>query len=134
MNLVTDRTREDVLVGNDKGRYSPGDLDRVERMVQELCRQMELLDIHLQLSVFTRWYQTRNVPTRETMKRYLGNVRSVSEHLDLSAELPESMENLDWQGANRIEQALQKAQEKIRSVLQTYQMSGELFAGEENGI
>ncbi len=134
MNLITDRTRTDVLAGNEKGRYTPRDLDRVEQTVQALCQQMHLLDIHLELPVYTEWQRTRNVPDMRTMERYLQNVRTVAQCLKLTPELPESMEKLDHQGANRIEQTLEDAQAKIRSILQIFQMSGEIFAGEENKI
>lgn len=134
MNLITDRTRADVMAGNEKGRYTPRDLDRVEQTVEKLCKLMGALDIPLDLTVYTNWQKTRNVPTAETMERYLHNVRILAQRMGLTPQLPESMENLDYQGANRIELALQMAQDKIQGILGTFQMSGELSAGEENEL
>ena len=36
MNLITDRTLEDVLLGTEKGHYGEADLNRVEYAVAEL--------------------------------------------------------------------------------------------------
>lgn len=130
MQLITDRTQADVLEGTEKGHYTPRDLDRVELAVEELCGQMRRMDILLPLQTCLYWQQ-RPVPTRESMERYLHNVRTVMQALALTAELPESMENLNYQGANQIELALMKAQSRVAGVLESYQMSGELFAGEE---
>ena len=122
MSLITDRTWEDVQERNGKGYYTTRDLDRVERTVQTICDQLRLLGTDLQLAIKTDWEMEYYVPVRETMKRYLDNVRQIVQQLDLHAELPVSMEYLDWQGANQIELALQQAQEKLEKMLQGRQV------------
>ena len=122
MSLITDRTWEDVQERNGKGYYTTRDLDRVERTVQTICDQLRLLGTDLQLAIKTDWEMEYDVPVRETMKRYLDNVRQIVQQLDLHAELPVSMEHLDWQGANQIELALQQAQEKLEKMLQGRQV------------
>ena len=122
MSLITDRTWEDVQERNGKGYYTTRDLDRVERTVQTICDQLRLLGTDLQLAIKTDWEMEYCVPVRETMKRYLDNVRQIVQQLDLHAELPVSMEHLDWQGANQIELALQQAQEKLEKMLQGRQV------------
>ena len=122
MSLITDRTWEDVQERNGKGYYTTRDLDRVERTVQTICDQLRLLGTDLQLAIKTDWKMEYCVPVRETMKRYLDNVRQIVQQLDLHAELPVSMEHLDWQGANQIELALQQAQEKLEKMLQGRQV------------
>lgn len=136
MKLVTDRTYEDVLSGNEKGIYAYEDLNRVEQAVAELCDLMQHLDIRLQLVTKTDWdlpglFSSDAWPVESQMERYLGNVFQVLERLDLTAPLPASMEHLDYRGANQIEQALVKARERIEGVTDTFRFSGELFAGEE---
>ena len=122
MSLITDRTWEDVQERNGKGYYTTRDLDRVEKTVQTICDQLRLLGTDLQLAIKTDWELEYDVPVRETMKRYLDNVRQIVQQLDLHAELPVSMEHLDWQGANQIELALQQAQEKLEKMLQGRQV------------
>ena len=131
MNLITDRTQADVLAGTEKGFYTLRDLDRVEMATQSLCTELHRLDIHLPLTVCTQWQTQRKMPTREHMTRYLQNIRALSDALQLTPDLPESMENLNYQGANRIELTLEQSCKRVRGILESYQMSGELFAGEE---
>ena len=136
MNLVTDRTIQDVLSGGEKGVYTHTDLNRVEHTVGVLQDMARSLDVYLQLDVKEDWclpgeYSPDTWPVESQMARYLGNVVGVLKGLELSAPLPDSMENLDYQGANQIEQALQQACDRILRVMQTFQYSGEVFAGEE---
>lgn len=136
MKLVTDRTLQDVLSGNEKGVYTHADLNRVEQAVEELQELARLLDVHLQLQIKKDWgrpgaFTADAWPVESQMERYLGNVAQVLKGLDLSATLPGSMGGLNHQRANQIEQALLKAWERITNVVQTFQYSGELFAGEE---
>ena len=134
MRFCTDRTAADVENGTSKGCYTYLDLNRVEQAVETLCKLTPLLDISLQLRTVTDWGSAQEIPTRAEMVRYLENIRSLTRAVNITVPLPETMEYLDFSGANQMEIALQQAEFRIRSILQTYQMSGELIAGEENGI
>ena len=136
MNLVTDRTLEDVLSGNEKGVYAYTDLNRVEQAVANLCDLARSLDVLLQLDIKQNWqrpgaFSVEAWPVESQMQRYLGNVAEVLKGLDISAPLPRSMADLNYKGANQIEQALVLAWERIMCVTQAFQYSGEVFAGEE---
>lgn len=135
MKLIYDRTREDVTHRTPKGNYGWEDLNRVERAVESLCEELKKLDIHLLLETKTDWTLPGNDwPVPAQMQRYLGNVQKVAEVLQLSHSLPQSMEHLDYQNANRIEYALMAAENRVRSVCDAFQFSGECIAGEENRI
>lgn len=139
MNLVTDRTQSDVLLGNAKGHYGITDLNRVEGAVATLCTLAERLDISCALQVKTDWtvpddFSPQTWPTRTQMARYLGNVQALCRAVEVKANLPESMECLNWEGANNIEKALQAVYARIQGILQTFGYSGEFFAGEENRL
>ena len=139
MNLITDRTQADVLLGNEKGHYGYDDLNRVEKAVEQLCSIAQKLDSHLALNVKTDWtaqgaFSPQSWPAQSQMHRYLENVRTLCNALAITADLPQTMEKLDWHGANQIEQALQTAHLRIQGVLQTYHYSGECYAGEENTV
>lgn len=136
MEFVTDRTEADVLLGNAKGRYSAEDLNRVESAVAELCALAVCLDVHLDLITKTDWsgpgvFSQNNWPTESQMERYLQNVNTLCDRFSLGAGLPGSMADLDHQGANAIEQALQQTYKRIDAILSTYRYSGEIYAGEE---
>ena len=137
IQLVTDRTETDVLLQTPKGSYSHGDLNRVEAAVEELAALLPRLDLALPLTVKTDWappeaFSPETWPTQNQMHRFLQNVHRLCDRLSLPTEaLPDSMSRLTWQGANRIEQALEQAQSRAQAILQAHPYSGEFFAGEE---
>lgn len=137
MKLITDRTKSDVLLGTEKGRYSVSDLNRVETAVAELSEIAKKLGVNKQFEVKTDWdlpesFSAAAWPTKKQMTRYLDNVRSLCEAVELVAKLPATMEHLTWDGANQIEEALSLVYERIQRILATFRYSGEFFAGEEN--
>lgn len=136
MQLITDRTEADVLLGTQKGRYGCSDLNRVEGAVAALLPRLLPLDIRLLLQTKTDWafcdaFSAENWPVKSQMRRYLLNVQSLCAALGLQPELPESMEQLSFTGANQIEQALLLAERHIAAVQNTFRYSGDVFAGEE---
>lgn len=136
MQLITDRVEADVLLGNEKGHYGSSDLNRVEAFAEALLQQLPQLDIHLALETKTDWtlrdsFSPDTWPVKSQMRRYLGNVRTLCECLQLAPALPERMEKLTHIGANQIEKALLDVQSRIEGVCSTYRFSGEVFAGEE---
>lgn len=109
MTFITDRTKSDVLLGNEKGSYGYTDLNRVEAAVAELSTRLGL-----SLATKTDWmYST--IPFESEMTRYLGNVAAVRTYCatigDISAfpELPTNMKHLTHTGANNIEKVLELA-------------------------
>lgn len=136
MQLITDRTEADVLLGHPKGQYSFADLNRVEQAVAQLQQLAEQLDIKPAITVKTDWglpgtFSGSAWPTQGQMTRYLGNVHTLCSALEVAANLPDTMIGLTWQGANAIEQALLDAHTRVMSVLAALYYSGEIFAGEE---
>lgn len=139
MQLIFDRTEADVLIGNEKGCYGPDDLNRVESAVAELQVLIKQLDIYPELTVKTDWtapgiFSAESWPVESQMRRYLQNVQILCQALGMSPVLPSRMDRLDWQEANQIEHALHQVYARVQSVFNTYEYSGELFAGEENDL
>lgn len=137
--LITDRTKTDALMGTDKGRYSARDLNRVERAVRYLLVLAPKVDAARDLETKTDWglpgsFDPQTWPTVGQMERYLGNVACLCAAVGIEADLPASMDQLTWEGANQIEEALLAVYNRIDVILQSFQFSGEFFAGEENGI
>lgn len=136
MEFIVDRTEADALLGNPKGRYTYQDLNRVESAVAELCLLAEKLDVHITLQTKTDWatpgvFSVNTWPTQSQMRRYLQNVHALCDALDIKQPLPTSMEKLNWESANAIEKALAMTLERVQGIINTYQYSGELIAGEE---
>lgn len=136
MDLITDRTESDALLGNEKGTYSHTDLNRVESAVEEIAAMVTALGFALVLNTKTDWALPENFsvsswPVASQMERYLQNVSSIKKTLSIPTQLPESMDDLDWQSANNIEKVLKTAYSRIEGIKQSYRYSGEFYAGED---
>lgn len=91
-----------------KGAYNHTDLNRVERAVAKIAARMNRAP-----TTKTNW-TVWDIPTQADMERYLGNVVTIKENYLLEEdpaavlpELPDSMANLTYQGANAIEKVLE---------------------------
>lgn len=136
MDLITDRTESDVLLGNAKGVYSYADLNRVESAAAMIAEQITELGFALQLQTKTDWnlpgnFSAWNWPVESQMRRYLQNIADIKRLFVISTQIPETMDKLDWNGANNIEKVLQVAFSRITGIKQSYRYSGEIYAGEE---
>lgn len=137
MELITDRTESDVLIGNEKGVYSYSDLNRVESAVAELAAELSRMGYKINLVTKTDWalpgdFSRETWPVESQMERYLRNVRSIRNFFPLEGKgaLPESMGRLTWKSANLIEMILENAEAKIGAIKKSWKYSGEIFAGE----
>lgn len=136
MEFITDRTESDVLLGNEKGTYSFTDLNRVEFAVSQIAEQITELGYTIRLKTKTDWslpgdFSVESWPTESQMRRYLQNISDIRKVFLISTQVPETMEKLDWDGANNIEKVLQTAFSRIAGIKQSYRYSGEIYAGEE---
>lgn len=135
MELITDRTQEDVLLRNSKGCYGADDLNRVEKAVEMLSRELAALGEYCQpLPVKTDWrlvplFHAEEWPVREQMERYLDNVHKLLTAYGLEPQLPQSMERLNWWGANQIEQQLKLLMEYIENQKAARQFCGAAECG-----
>lgn len=131
MVFITDRTEQDVLLGNEKGQYTATDLNRVESNVQELVKIAKKLDILLTLTTKTDWNRKDQWMNETQALRYIQNINNLLSAFKLTATLPQSMDKLDVYSANDIEKALQMVYNRITAVTDAFKYSGEFFAGEE---
>lgn len=160
-NATTSEVQE-WLSGQMKGAYNDGDLNRVESAVNYLQEHLNALpgvilsyltalgvadDIFfrvpyapLNLTVKTDW-EMSDIPLLENMERYLTNVEEITSAIAIERDLPETMGNLTWQGANEIERALSaeysasltwEAEKKqyADNTAAAWFYSGDLFCGE----
>lgn len=141
MELITDRTEADVLLGTAKGQYNYTDLNRVESAVGELVALAARMGVGQDIVTKTDWappgaYLYSEWPTAgANMIRYLQNVSDLCDAFQVpTSALPYSMSSLTWEGANAIEKALQAVYQRIQKLLLYYRYSGEFYAGEETTI
>ncbi len=133
--LITDRTQEDVLLQNSKGIYGAADLNRVESAVKELSELAVFLDVRLSPVIKTDWaltgYPSANTPTESQMQRYLDNIRSLCQAVEVHYSLPATMGRLGYREANDIEASLLLAERRIREIISCFRFSGELYSGDD---
>lgn len=83
-----------------KGAYNYSDLNRVELAVAELS---DILGLGLVTKTnWTMW----DIPTSSDMGRYLSNIKAIRDYYSIENEIPSSMNNLTYEGANNIEKIL----------------------------
>lgn len=131
MEYVTDRTEEDVLLGNAKGLYTPTDLNRVEANVKELSKMATELAVYFSPVTKTDWSRMDLAVDQLQAERYISNIKKLASACGVSVTLPESLDKLNWNSANNIEKSLQMVRNRIIAVTSTFNYSGEFFAGEE---
>lgn len=103
-----------------KGAYNYSDLNRVEMAVRDIS---ELLEMNLVTK--TDW-SVWDVPLRDDINRYLGNLRAIRERFSRPEMLPESLDKLTYTVANDIESFLEIAYRCADAVYRV----GDVFSGE----
>lgn len=135
MEFITDRSPADLELRNEKGSYGPADLNRVEENVKTLEKEVSSMgNFCPKLTVKTNWslaaeFSTEEWPTKGQMERYLNNVKVLCRSYGLEPELPSSMENLTWAGANQIEAALKELEQTINHTRQAALRCGTAITG-----
>lgn len=135
MELVTNRTETDALLGNEKGVYSYSDLNRVETAVESLSSMLPKLDIDLILETKTDWgypgpFAVDSWPTETQMRRYLKNISDIKTKFGIPLWLPSNMSMLTWSSANNIEKILERALTRAVDTIESFRYSGEIYSGE----
>lgn len=142
LELITDRTQDDVSQGTPKGFYNASDLNRVETAVVTISEMLTDAGWPTTLETKTNWQPwttaalavESNAPTSEHMGRYLANVKQIKNQIGIPDRywtyFPISMDYLDWRGANAIEQALKDTVRFIDNIQQQQIYCGEPFSGE----
>ena len=92
-----------------KGAYRPHiDMNRVAQTVQYIASMLTNFGYSVSVSSKTDW-EAGETPTETDLVQYLQNIRNLIAAYSVApdiTELPENMENLNWEGANAIEQVL----------------------------
>lgn len=126
--LITDRTQG--------AYYNASDLNRVGEAADYLQDRLRLVGITASGTVKTDW-TTADIPTQGQMEAYLAAVAAIRERVRAyrpGANLPASMQKLDFNEANQIESLLRAAEDVVTKVILSYRgYSGRLRAG-GNGL
>ena len=106
--LVTDRTSQDVSLGNAKGTYNASDLNRVGYAVTYLANRLLACGVNTTVQPKTDWVTT-DIPSEQVLVTYLQNVRTLRTALSLVTsvpKVPQDMQFFTHTEANSIEMLL----------------------------
>lgn len=123
--MVTDRAD-----GNTYYNYS--DLNRVEAKTAEVAELLTAQGYVTTVDVKTDWTMT-DFPTQTEMQRYLGNVKKCINNFCKmpGITLPDTMDRLDYIGANNIEKTLVGIEKLLEYMLAVMRYSGTFYSGNE---
>lgn len=130
--LVTDRTAEDVRLGNEKGVYRVTDLNRVGIAIARVSDRLNVLGIKMDVSAKTDW-QRKDIPSTSQMADYLEQVQKIRDAVAVyqaTPRAPNSMLLLTQAKANDIEKILLDVDELITNTIAARYYSGDLYGGE----
>ena len=132
LRLITDRTAEDVRLGNEKGVYGAADLNRVGEAVLHVADRLKAAGNEIGVSPKIDWIRW-DIPTSVQMLHYLEQLRKVRDVLAVyrtTPTVPNDMAGLTRTGANDIEKILLDVDELITNMTAAYCYSGDLYGGE----
>ena len=133
LDLITDRTAQDVKNGTSKGYYNYTDLNRVLAAVQKVGQILTDSGYPTTLRIQNTW-ALGDIPTSKQMSVYLSEVVKLANQLALPLllwpDFPENMNYLNYRGANAIEKLLVDIVTFLELISQQHIYSGTVYAGE----
>lgn len=112
--------------------YNYSDLNRVEAKTAEVAELLTAQGYVTTVVVKTDWKMT-DFPTQTEMNRYLGNVKKCINNFCKmpGITLPDTMDRLDYIGANNIEKTLVGIEKLLEYMLAVMRYSGTFYSGNE---
>ena len=132
LQLITDRTEQDVIQETDKGYYWITDLNRVSNAVKYLTGLLLSQGVNVETIHKTDWADNA-IPTPQQLEQYLQDVRNLKSATDageLMPEVPSSIDDMGVEEANNIERILELLEYYIFELLKSFFYSNEIACGE----
>lgn len=132
LELIYDRTAEDVRNGTDKGYYRHTDLNRVQAAVAYLRELYASYGYDMIPSYALPVWAENDIPRRQQGEKYVNAVRSLDGQVPIPGKpaLPSSPDKLDYTGANAIEKFLAMTENTLERIAGAWFYCDEVFAGE----
>jgi hypothetical protein len=148
-NLITDRTQSDVnrwrtlrnkgfaaMTADEreewmqptKGSYGATDLNRVGEVMLFLLDLVDKLGIYMPLDIKTDW-QDGDIPSSVQLELYIININTLRTAVAGLPSVPDTHNNLDYNGANEIEQMFVVMEVVIGHIMAAFRHSGVTISG-----
>lgn len=112
-DLITDRTAEDLVPGNPKGKYDYIDYNRVGEATNYVSAEIGGLNIIAK----TDWVRG-DIPRDSQMTKYRTDIKKIVDRLVLDNELPTNNHDIATiEGANQLEYALKEADSVVQDLM-----------------
>lgn len=133
LDLVTDRTLDDVVRRTKKGVYNASDINRVSAAAHRVRTVLAPLGYSTPEVSEYRW-AVNEIPTAEEMAAHHASVigQDVINYSQNKIVLPQSLSRLTHEGANNIERFLLLCGEAAERIPEAYIYSDEIYGGEYN--
>ena len=132
LQLITDRTQQDVTNRTEKGFYNVSDLSRVGAAMVYLRDKFNDNGYSVDISPKTDWKEI-DVPTESGMALYLGCLGTLRRVIPLpedTPDTPETMNGLTYVTANNIEKTLEAVDSVLEKSITFLYYSGDIYSGE----
>lgn len=132
LNLIYDRTQEDVTAKNEKGTYNASDLNRVGEAVRYLSGRLLSLGYSFSVNPKTNW-AVNDIPRQSEIAAYfadLHTLKGIPTLPDIKPDIPAGGGKLTFAGANNIELYLYNLGAAEESVRANFVYAGEMYTGE----
>lgn len=132
LDLIYDRTAEDVRDRTAKGYYRHTDLNRVQAAVLYLRELYASMGYDTAPAPSFRTWAENDIPRWPQMDAYLRAVRSLDGMIPVpgAPALPQSPDRLDYAGANAIEDFLTRLDDSAERIAGAWFYCDEVFSGE----
>lgn len=132
LQLITNRTKADVLAGNEKGIYTASDLNRVGAAILYVRDRFHEQGYMPDVNPRTDWTDAEWL-TPATAAEYLGMVETLRSQFSVmytTPETPPDLEGFTFEEANNIEQILEDLDYLLTMAQLSWFYSGEIYGGE----
>ena len=128
---IVDRTEQDVQNKDNLRAYlNYWDLNRVEVDTEHLADMLNGYGYNQNLSHKTDWLMS-DFPYLSQMERVRHNVQTlINVYHAQDVPLPDTLQNLDWQKLNAVENNLKLTKEMIHRMEQSFRYSGTFYCGQ----
>ena len=117
-----------------KGAYNYTDLNRVGEAVEYLANLLNSSGRHLSVTAKTNW-TVYDIPNQAQMNAFLADLTLLKSALgNIDIAVPSSMNNLDFETANRIEQLLVRANQLANYERANWEICGIAVCGVEGAL
>lgn len=133
LNLVTDRTLEDVQRKNAKGTYNASDMNRVSTAVEMLRPLFLRYGYNVGDPITLRVWEVNDLPRLSEAETFLRNVLALDGHFryaDSMYALPKTIRNITYVDANNVEKFLAAMPDTFERMASAWFYADEPICGE----